>query len=138
MGHIGEEVSSTDLVSITLKGLLPDYKVFISYLAARQIPPKFTELGRILIQEEERMKIYEPESQTADRTLMARGRYPHRGNHWNPHRGKFRARHRGMSRNESSTNKDVVCHYCDESGHIARECFKKINNDSNNRCRKHN
>ena len=122
-------MSSTDLVSITLKGLFPDYKVFISYLVARQIPPKFTKLGKILIQEEERMNIYEPESQTADRTLMARGRYPHRG--------KFRARHRGMSRNESSANKDVVCHYCGKSGHIARDCFKKINNDSNNRYRKH-
>ena len=35
LGDIGEEVSSTDLVSITLKGLLPDYKIFISALAAR-------------------------------------------------------------------------------------------------------
>ena len=25
-----------------------------------------------------------------------------------------------------------------KSGHIARDCFKKINNDSNNRYRKHN
>ena len=84
------------------------------------------------------MKMYEPESQTSDQVLMARGRFPHRGNHWNPHRGKFQARHRGMSCNDSSANKDVVCHYCGKSGHIARDCFKKINNDSNNRYRKHN
>ena len=51
LGDIGEEVSSTDLVSITLKGLLRDYKVFISALAARQILLTFTELDRILIQE---------------------------------------------------------------------------------------
>ena len=51
MGDIGEEVSSTDLVSITLKGLLPYYKIFILALAARQTPPTFTELGRMLIQE---------------------------------------------------------------------------------------
>ena len=65
LGDIGE-VSSTDLISITLKGLLPDYKIFISSLAARQTLPTFTELGGILIQEEERMKMYEPESQSSD------------------------------------------------------------------------
>ena len=81
LGDIGEGVSSTDLVFITLKGLLPDYKVFISSLAARQTPPTFTELGGIPIQEEERMKMYEPESQTSYQALMERGRYPHRGNH---------------------------------------------------------
>ena len=48
VGDIGEEVSSTDLVFITLKGLLPGYKVFISSLAARQTPPTFTELSEIL------------------------------------------------------------------------------------------
>ena len=45
MGDVGEELFSTDLVSITLKGLFPNYKVFISALAARQTPPTFTELG---------------------------------------------------------------------------------------------
>ena len=42
MGDIGEEVSSTDLLSITLKGLLLDYKVFISALASSHTPPTFT------------------------------------------------------------------------------------------------
>ena len=50
LGGIVEEVSSTDLVSIKLKGLFLDYKIFISALAARQTPPTFTELSRILIQ----------------------------------------------------------------------------------------
>ena len=96
LGDISEEVSSTDLVSITLKGMLPDYKIFISALAARQTLPTFAELSGILIQEEERMKMYDPESQTIDHELMARGRYPHRGNRWNTHKGKFRVRHRGI------------------------------------------
>ena len=52
LGDIGEEAFSTDLVSITLKGMLPYYKVFISALAARHTPPTFTELGGIPIQEE--------------------------------------------------------------------------------------
>ena len=81
--------------------------------------------------------MYQLESQTSDQALMARGRYPQRGNHQNPQKVKFRARHRGISRNESSDNKDVVCHYCGKSGHIARDCFKKINTDSNNKYRKH-
>ena len=35
LGDIGEEVSSTNLVSITLKCLFPDYKIFNSTLVAR-------------------------------------------------------------------------------------------------------
>ena len=46
-------VYSTNLVSITLKGPFPDYKVFILALAARETPHTFIELGRILIQEQE-------------------------------------------------------------------------------------
>ena len=56
MGDIGEVVESFDLVTVTLKGLLLDYKVFISALAAREKTPNFEELIGILIQEEERMK----------------------------------------------------------------------------------
>ena len=93
LGDIGKEMSSSDLVTITLKGLLPDYKVFISTLATRQTPPTFVELGGILLQEEERMKIYEPESQTADQALIARGRHSQRRNQWNRHRDKFHTRH---------------------------------------------
>ena len=48
----------------------------------------------------------------------------------------FRERNKGMSRNDSSATKDVVFHYCGKSGHIARDCFMKINNDSNNRYKK--
>ena len=51
LGDIGEEVSGTNLVSITLKGLLLDYKEFILVLAARQTLPNFIELHEILIQE---------------------------------------------------------------------------------------
>ena len=69
---------------------------------------------------------------------MERGRYPYRRNRWNTHRGKFHVRHRRISNNESSANKDVVCHYCGKSGHIARDCSKKINNYSNKKYRKHN
>ena len=77
------------------------------------------------------MKIYEPKYQTTNQAVKTRGRHSHRGNQWNTHRGKFCTIHRGMSHGDS--NRDVVCRYCGKSGHIARDCFKKINNDSNNR-----
>ena len=76
-------------MTITLKGLFLEYKVFISSFATRQTPSTFTNLDGILLQEEERMKIYEPKSQTANQALMERGRQSHRG--------KFHAIHRGMS-----------------------------------------
>ena len=56
LGDIGEKVSSRDLVTVALKGLVQDYKVYISALSARQKPPTFDELAGIILQEEERMK----------------------------------------------------------------------------------
>lgn len=53
LGDIGEKVFSSDLVTVSLKGLVQDYKVFISALSARQTPPTFDELAGILLQEEE-------------------------------------------------------------------------------------
>jgi hypothetical protein len=52
--NIGETVSNTDLVTITLNGMLEDYHMFITGLAAREKPPTFEELTGILLQEEER------------------------------------------------------------------------------------
>ena len=69
LGDIGEKVSSTDLVTVALKGLVPDYKVFISALSARPTPPTFEELAGILLQEEERMKTFELESNGSDTKL---------------------------------------------------------------------
>ena len=74
LGDIGENVSSSDLVTIALKGLVQDYKVFISALSARKMPPTFDELARILLQEEERMKNLELESNGSDLALTARGK----------------------------------------------------------------
>ena len=62
MSYIGGEISNTNLVAIALKILFPYYKVFILELAARQTPPTFAEIVKIILQEEERMKIYESES----------------------------------------------------------------------------
>jgi hypothetical protein len=54
LGIIGETISSIDLVTITLNGMLEDYQMFITGLAAREKPITFEELTSILLQEEER------------------------------------------------------------------------------------
>ena len=53
LSAIGDIVSNSDMVTITLKGLIRDYHVFISSLGGRAKPPTFIELTGILIQEEE-------------------------------------------------------------------------------------
>ena len=114
-------MSIYDLVTLKLKVLFPNYKLFISVLAARHTPSSFAEIGEIILQEEERMKIYELESHITNQALMERGRHSHRVNQWNRHIGRFCTRHRGMSHTDSNVNQNVECRYCGKSGHIARD-----------------
>jgi hypothetical protein len=60
--NIGETVSNTDLVTITLNSMLEDYHMFIIGLAAREKPPTLEELTGILLQEEERCGNLKPPS----------------------------------------------------------------------------
>ena len=138
LGDIGEVVESTDLVIISLKGLVLDYKVFISALAAREKPSTFEEIIGILIQEEERMKNYDLDSQGSDLALIARGRQPHRGKPWNKNKCKFHTQHKIMAQPDSYRSRSVECHYCGKQGHLARNCFQKMNRESNQGFRNHN
>ena len=70
--NIGEIVSNTDLVTITLNGMLEDYHMFITGLAAREKPPTFEELTCILLQENERHGNLKPPSK--DLTLWSNNR----------------------------------------------------------------
>ena len=45
LSDIGEKVSKSDLVTIALKGMLVEYQMFISSLAARENAPTFEELS---------------------------------------------------------------------------------------------
>jgi hypothetical protein len=60
--NIGEIVSNTNLVTITLNGILEDYQMFITGLAGREKPPTFEELTCILLQEEERHENLKPQN----------------------------------------------------------------------------
>jgi hypothetical protein len=62
LGNIGETISSTDLVTITLNGMLEDYQMFITGLATRDKPPTFEELTSIVLQEEERHSNLKPQN----------------------------------------------------------------------------
>jgi hypothetical protein len=84
--NIGEIVSNIDLVTITLNGMLEDYHMFITGLAAREKPPTFKELTGILLQEEEKLGNLKPQSK--DLALWSNNRSA---------RGRSRVRGRGGS-----------------------------------------
>jgi hypothetical protein len=80
--NIGETVSHTDLVTITLNGMLEDYHMFITGLTIRENPPTFEELTGILLQEEERRGNLKPQSKDLalwSNNRSARGRSGVRG-----------------------------------------------------------
>ena len=54
LGDIGEKVSNSDKVTITLNGMTDDYQTFITGLSMREKAPSFEDLTGILIREEER------------------------------------------------------------------------------------
>jgi len=49
LGDIGETISSTNLVTVTLNGMLDEYQMFITLLLAREKAPTFDELEGILM-----------------------------------------------------------------------------------------
>lgn len=70
LGNIGETVSNTDLVTITMNGINHDYQMVITGLNAREKAPNFEELTRILMQEEESRMTLKPQS--SNLALMAK------------------------------------------------------------------
>ena len=88
-GDICEVVESTNLVTITLKDLVLDQKLFISTLALIEKPLNFEELMGILIQEEEMMKNYDLDFQGSYLALIGRGRQPQRGKPWHKAKASF-------------------------------------------------
>eukprot|EP00253_Pinus_taeda_P003869 PITA_03869 len=71
LGDIGEVVSDSDLVSITLSGIHDEFQIFVTRFVAREKAPTFENLTGILLQEEERRKNLNPQSDDQ----------PFRGNH---------------------------------------------------------
>ena len=112
LDDIGEKVSSSDLVTVALKGLVQDYKVFISALSARQTPPTFDELAGILLQVKERMNNFDLDSSGSDLVLIARGKRSYQGKPWDKNRGQFQAKKKVMAHPHSYIKRNIECEYC--------------------------
>lgn len=125
LGDLSEKVSNTDLVTIILNGLVQDYQIFVSSLAAREKPPSFDELTGILLQEEERMKNFNLGSSSSDLALVAKGKYPYRGKPWDKNKGdKFQAKEKCMTQSKFPKRNDE-CYYCGKPGHHSKDCYKR-------------
>jgi hypothetical protein len=138
LGNIGETVSSTDLVTITLNGMLEDYQMFITGLAAREKPPTFEELTGILLQEEERRANLKPlNSYLAlwSNKRSVRGRSGERGRGGSSsQRRQYPRPNQGMP---SNRNESKSCFYCVRPGHLIRDFDKKKSDEARNKPRKH-
>jgi hypothetical protein len=142
--NIGETVSNTDLVTITLNGMLEDYHMFIIGLATREKPHTFEELTGILLQEEERCKNLKPHN--TDLVLWSnkrssRGRSGERGrggSSWqrgsSSHRRQSPRPNQGMKSNKTESKS---CFYCGQPGHIVRDFHKKKSDEARNKPRTH-
>eukprot|EP01018_Ginkgo_biloba_P033156 Gb_08202 [translate_table: standard] len=134
LGNIGETVSSINLVTITLNGMLEDYQMFITGLAAREKPPTFEELTGILLQEEERRANLKP--QNSDLALWSNKRSP-RGRSGERGRGGSLSQKRPSPRQNqgmpSNRNESKSCFYCGRPGHLIKDCQKKKSDEARNR-----
>lgn len=81
LADIKEEIQDPDLVAVTLNGLLDEYQMFVTGLAAREKAPKFDELAGILIQEEER-RGFNQKSPNSDLALVAKVKQAFKGKQW--------------------------------------------------------
>ena len=123
--YIREIVADADLVTITMNGMTDDYQMFITGISVREKIPKFEELTRIIMQEEERRLNLKPQS--ADLALMAKKKFfIEKGNPSQQNKGNPQKRHnqaQGMYLNRNDTV--IKCFYCRKIGHMAKECRKK-------------
>lgn len=141
LGDIGEKVSNTNLVTITLNGLVQDYQIFVSSLLAREKPPIFEELAGIHLQEEEMMKNFNLGSNNSDLALVAKGKQAYKGKPWDKIKGeKFQARQKGMAQSKfpvhDKRNDDF--YYCGKPEHHAKDCYKRKYSESKQRNRRNN
>ena len=82
------------------------------------------------------MKNYDMDAGGSDLTLMARGRYPHRGKpwskpqngdrgkQWNGDRGRFHLKQKGMAQTDTDRN-NVYSHHCGKPRHLNRNHYQK-------------
>ena len=87
LANVGEQVSSNDLVIVTLNGMVSDYHVFITSLAARENTPSFENLVGILLREDKRKMHVGNGSQNVESALMVKDKKPYIGKQWSNNKG---------------------------------------------------
>lgn len=117
---IGHTVDNTYLVTLTMNGVTDDYQMFITWINVREEIPKFEELTRILMQEEERRSTMK--TQSVNLALLAKNNfYKGKRNLQQQNEGSSQKRPnltRGINLNRN--NYVIKCFYCGKLGHIAR------------------
>jgi len=76
LGDIGEKISSTYMVNVTLNDMLYGYQMFITILPTREKAPTFDELTWFFLQEEEHKNHIDFRSQSSYLVLVAKGKKP--------------------------------------------------------------
>lgn len=135
LGDISEKVFNIDLVTITLKGMLEEYHMFVTSLAAREKALTFEALACILLQEEERRKNLNCGSQNLDLALLVKGKQPYKGKPWDINKGgkpPHGKPHQGMTppKTNAYVKKSDGCFYYGKFGHYPRDCPKKKYDES--------
>eukprot|EP00253_Pinus_taeda_P007785 PITA_07785 len=141
-GAIGEKVSDSDLVTLTLNRMTDEYQTFISALSAREKAPSFDELTAILLQEEERRQNLK--TQGNDLALMVKRRQ-HRGKQrqYQQQQQQPQQQQRGANSFQGKSSRGMTdtyvkrCFYCGKAGHQIRECYKKQANERRSKQKKH-
>jgi hypothetical protein len=131
LGDIGEKIYRTHLVTVTLNGMLDEYQMFITGLAAREKDPTFDELTGILLQEEERKNNLNGRSHNSDLALVAQ---PYKGKSWRRNKEGRPHSKPNNGRAPPSTNANVKknegWYYYGKFGHYAKDCRRRKFNES--------
>ena len=87
------------------------------------------------------MRSFNLGSSILDFALVAKGKYPYRGNPWDKNKGdKFQEKQKGMTQSKFSIHDkiNVDFYYRGKPGHHSKDCYKRKYNESRQRNKRHN